>query len=487
MTGLQTSRPLALAANLRGENLEAVEHLFSRRRVLIRLERQARRSSLARECLLLAVNEILRFCPNVTIAVPPDCEDLAAVAASIASGIHGDLATVVMSTLERVDEGAFDAVLNIGREVRAQPAWTAINASGWSARLAAAATEAQLLPAATAPANIFSWLAAASLGAGQVFLALAGRPPTPRTLELSVWSLETGSMGELDPGPTIGPDLQLTALLVGCGGVANGFAYAVARSDLRGHLEAVDKQSLRRENLGPYICATRQRLGKGKAEVIRDVLAPAIDVLPRPERFHFFQARIGYGQTTIPKLVLSGLDKERVRHDVQRLWAPVTIDMAAEELTSQLIVKHLADDGICLIGAYAVDDQVPGELEQLAADLGFPIERVRLFESEITPDDVAAAPPEKQQALNDAMRRGQRICGRATEFDLHEERQADTFTPAVPFVTALSGILGAAQTTRQLMGQADGSLHFQFSFLSYRGRKTLMRCSPDCECAVRRN
>ncbi len=40
-----------------------------------------------------------------------------------------------------------------------------------------------------------------------------------------------------------------------------------------------------------------------------------------------------------------------------------------------------------------------------------------------------------------------------------------------------------AQTARQVMGQSEGSFHFQFSFLSYRSRVIRMRCSADCECA----
>jgi hypothetical protein len=60
------------------------------------------------------------------------------------------------------------------------------------------------------------------------------------------------------------------------------------------------------------------------------------------------------------------------------------------------------------------------------------------------------------------------------------------FTPAVPFVTAFSGIVGAAQTIRELLGAGEGSLHFQFSFLSYRARTMRMRCASDCECQTRR-
>jgi len=61
------------------------------------------------------------------------------------------------------------------------------------------------------------------------------------------------------------------------------------------------------------------------------------------------------------------------------------------------------------------------------------------------------------------------------------------FAPAVPFVTALSGIKGAAETVKWLMGQRyPHSLHFQHSFESGRARALGMVCNPDCECQVSR-
>ena len=479
----ERSRPLALAATLIGEDAPAIEDLFTTRRVLLCLEREAAASAPLREGFLLAVNEILRYCTNVAVALPPDCDETASAAVALAREIHGSGARIDLLALAETDEQVYDAVLNVGRELHEHPAWIAIDGSGWTARVATAESGLEILPPSSAPPNVFAALAAASLGAGQVFLALVGRPLLARPLAFSLWSLETGSPAEVPDGPPLPEGIELQSLLVGCGGVAHGFAYAAARSPLRGELEAVDKQSLRPENLGAYVCATRSRLGEAKAEVIRDVLAPAIEVRPRNERLHFFKARIGHGQTRVPKIVIVGLDDERVRHEVQRLQAPVTIDMAAEELTAQLIVKDVADDGVCLIGAYRVDESAPGELEQLAKALGLPVERVGDFESTITAEDVATAPPEKRAMLEEARRRGQRICGRATELDLHEEDGSGAFTPAVPFVTAFTGIAAAAQLTRQLMGAGEGSLHFQFSFLTYRSREMRMRCPADCECA----
>jgi hypothetical protein len=479
---LEASRAIALAARLAGEPTAALEHLLVRRTVLVRLAPEVVTRVPMREAALLAVNAILRFCPNVTLAVPAAAMDVAEAARELAREIHGDEAALATCAIDEADIEPFDAVLNVGRNVRAHHAWIAVDASGWCARVATSASGANPLLSAHVPANELAALAAACLGAGQVFLALIGRPLLADPLELSLFDLTTGAPGALDVGPALPPSIELNALLIGCGGVTNGFAYASARINLTGRIEAVDKQSLRPENIGPYVCATQARLGTPKAEVIRDVLTPKIDVIPRNERLRFFLARIGYGQTSVPSVVIAGLDDERVRHDVQRLWAPLTVDLAAEELTAQVIVKDLADDGVCLLGAYRVDAETPDELDELAAALGLSRERVADFESEITADDVASAPPETRAALEEARRRGQRVCGRATGLDLNEEAPGSDFTPAVPFVTAFSGIVGAAQTTRQLLGAGEGSVHFQLSFLSYRARKVRMRCASDCEC-----
>lgn len=104
---------------------------------------------------------------------------------------------------------------------------------------------------------------------------------------------------------------------------------------LVGWLEAVDKQPLRPENVGPYLCATRARIGMAKAAVIRDVLA-------------------------------------------------------AEELTAQVIVKDVTDEGVCLLGAYRVDADAPDELDELAAALGLP-RRPRSARLSIPPAAAASA------------------------------------------------------------------------------------------------
>lgn len=319
-----------------------------------------------------------------------------------------------------------------------------------------------------------------------MFTALVGKPLLAAPLEISLFSLEQAEPGRLECGPEVSTEeVELDVLLIGCGGVANGWVYAAREAKSRGRAEAVDNQAQRPENIGPYVCATRERIGRPKTSVVKEELEPAMNVTPRPERFRFFKARIGYGQTYVPDIVLSALDDAAVRRDVQRLWAPTTIDLAAEGLTSQVIVKHLDDEGQCLLGAYTDSATNDTELATLAEATGLSIPRLLDFETPITEDDVAAAPPEKRDTLEEARERGQLVCGRVGDLDLREEEYSVTFAPAVPFVTCFTGVVAHAQTIRAQI-RPTRSLHFQFNFQSYKSRLLHLRCGCTCDCSPRR-
>jgi hypothetical protein len=147
-----------------------------------------------------------------------------------------------------MDGSAFDAILNVGLEVRDDPVWIIVSSDGWLARIATAATGAMTLPQLREPDNPLGALAAACLGTGQVFFSLVGRPLLTVPIEFSLYSLEAGHLGTLTQGPVLSDDLTIDALLVGCGGVANGWTYAIKRLPITGRTEAVDHQALR----GPY-------------------------------------------------------------------------------------------------------------------------------------------------------------------------------------------------------------------------------------------
>jgi hypothetical protein len=91
--------------------------------------------------VVLAVNEILQFCPDVVLALPPEDADLVEIANTVAVEIHGSGHRVAS-----MEETAFDAVLNVGVRVRDVPAWVTVSSDGWLAWVATAAAGAMRLP-----------------------------------------------------------------------------------------------------------------------------------------------------------------------------------------------------------------------------------------------------------------------------------------------------------------------------------------------------
>jgi len=146
--------------------------------------------------------------------------------------------------------------------------------------------------------------------------------------------------------------------------------------------------------------------------------------------------------------------------EVQRLWPETLIDMAAGEMHSQVIVKHKNNDGLCLLNALSIPPDEKDWAERLAAATGLePLLIANNPTGAITQAEVDAAPADKKAELQKAI--GKPRCGHINRQSLEMEGYDPHFAPAVPFVTASSGIKGAAETIKWLMGHRyPHSLHF---------------------------
>jgi tRNA A37 threonylcarbamoyladenosine dehydratase len=476
------SRPLRFAAEIGGLSEERLADYFPKAQVAIRLEPTFKGNRDARETFCLALNMVLRFCSGVTVILPAGEHELAALSRELANAILGTPNGLRAIGRDPSWHG-FDAVLNIGRDRRDDLAWITVNSTGWLARIALSG--AGKLYWARGAYNPIGALAAACLGVGQVFMVLVQRSRMPAPIEISLFTHEAAQPGVLDPGPVLPENpLSLDGLLIGCGGVSNGWGYAIRRLPIVGSLQAVDRQAVREENLGPYVGAFLGHLAVPKTKVIRHLLGPKIEVTTRSEEFELFKIRLNLGLLPLAPLVIAGVDNVATRHSLQRLWPRMLIDMASGGATSQTIVKLAALEGICMLGAHAGPADEPDYADQLSAATGLSAERIRNSPIEpISDSDVKAAPEPFRASLEEARRRRQLICGRMTEYNLGEEAYSDQFAPAVPFVTAFSGIVGAAETMRAVMDEAR-PVHYQFDFRSFKGRALAMRCGDGCDCQV---
>lgn len=469
MSEVRRSRPLRGAATLAGVDEAEARRRFTGKCVLVRLGDDLSDDANARETFLFAVNLCLRF---VDVAVKTGDAALDAAAVVLADEINGG----------PLASGRADITLVVGTRVAHEAATVTASSDGWLARLATSASPVDKLPHPNAPANVLGALGAACLAASQVFHFLAGVPLASEPVELSLYTMEQGLLGTLAPGPPLPNELELEALLVGCGGVMHGFVYALKRLAVSGRVRAVDRQRLRDENLGPYVLATNALRGVGKAKLVRDYLAPAIAVTPYDEDFYpLFTTRLDRGHFPLAPVVVAGLDRVTPRHIVQRLWPELLIDMGAGGETAQLIVKRRGSGAACVLELLQQPAGELDELTRLSTESGFDPHTIRdEMDSPISAEDVARAPADLRPAMEQARRQGQLRCGFIRTRALDHEQGFDDFVAAIPYVVGFAGVLAAAELVRQLTEPSDG-LRYQFSFASLRGRRVELRAG-DCEC-----
>jgi hypothetical protein len=473
---VEISRIARLAARAGSVDEHQAAGLFSTKRVLVTVERLEPN---AHETLLLAINQLLRFCGSVSVSLPASIPwSVLPELRALAVRVRGDGSA--FRTADLADAELFDAVLVIGSEVRDQPGWVAVASDGWLARTASWIDGSGHLPEARSQPNPIGAHVAASLGSGRVFLHLLGRVPSAAH-ELSTYALTAGAIGSHDPGPELPREsLELDAFLIGCGSVMQGWAYTIRRLPVRGRARAVDPEFLGVENLGPYVLAWRTGIGREKVKIIADSLGPAIAVTPDRDFVEFLEMRIAAG-LSVPSLVIAGLNDPAARHVVQRWWPDQLIDMATDGLNSQVIVKGRYDDGICLVEAIPGNPAVPSTLAQRAASVGLSIESVLADPTAaISEADVGAADPGQRGGLRAAMNAGIARCSRILAQELDASADPD-FAPAAPFVASFTGALAAGLTVRRLSGERE-PLHLQRSFQSERTRRLALRATPECEC-----
>jgi hypothetical protein len=305
---------------------------------------------------------------------------------------------------------------------------------------------------------------------------------SPTAIEVSVFDMQQGGLGSLHVGPDLPTRrLMLNAILLGCGGVSNGWAYTVKRLPIKGKVFAVDKEALRQENFGPYVCATARWLGKPKAEVLKGFLAPKIEVVAHNELVEHFKIRVDRNLVGITPMVVCGLDAIPPRHIAQRLWPSLLIDMAAGGTTTQLITHVRGSQSICLLGALKETEDRDYAV-QLAVETGIRADRIRSNPTDlISQADIDSAPPQHRESLESAKSQRRQICGYISTYNLNYEEDSDRFVAAAPFLSALSGVFGAAATMRALLDMST-PIHHQFDMRSFDSRPLHMACFADCIC-----
>jgi molybdopterin/thiamine biosynthesis adenylyltransferase len=476
------SRPVKTAAKLATQALD--HHRFLTKKVLLAGETEILRTFNGRECFLNAFALLIRICPNIHIHIPPGCDDLKPVSEAFTKRLAFGPG---VEHCDQVDDlGLFDAVLSVGTAVKPDLPWSTINSNGWLAR---ASSGTRSLPADVAMDNPVGALAAACLGAGEVFKRLIKlKPERGEMLDGFSFSLRSYMAGVTDCGPALPSSLEVDLLLVGGGAIGNGTVRLLSQLPLRGRIDIVDPQTYEDENLGTCLLMGTADLGASKAETLAACLqSPLVQAEPFKMTIEEY-ARLG---RRTPPVVMNGLDNIPARHQIQRsTWADLIVDGAIGDFTCQVSRHPWPDDVACLVCLFREPAGASAETVQREAT-GLSPETLSRPEDLLSAADVDRAPDEKREFLR--ARLGKPICSVIQEgiaMKISEDEQRKGFEPSVPFTACFSACMVVAEMVAHIMKWPSAlAPRFQFDFLMgpQYGQEVPEGRRPGCICARHKN
>ncbi len=475
-------------------------------RVLITVAQEAAVTPAGQHLAWMLVNQLARqfgVVADITLRVPESplfsntaafgakeslCETLAACIKLVANRHVG-------VSLQFEDEDRFDAHVVVGGpsdHERASRTWCAY-ADGWRWHVGSGARAPRATPSSSLS---FGPYMAASFVAGEIFKSFRGmRPDKGEFITECFGSVWTMSLNDDWDGLIDGPRHEDLPVLphfyfAGAGAVAQAAALTLGSSRIRGAVTAIDHEELDITNDNRYVLSTIDDGGVSKAKLLSSYLtAQALRCHPAPVKWNEYVSACGgmaandeiatlERQHRYP-LVLSCVDKNLPRHEIQTALPRVIIGGSTDGLTAKTQIFYLGHEASCLKCFNPIEDRNAAIQRNLVRLAGMaPEERNEWCrENGIPTDDLARflAPSE---------------CGKLSEADL-ERFAKGAPDMSVGFVSVAAGILLSAQLVRISkvgvdMATANG--HMVTATLARPGmrhRKSGPDVSCDCQSKLR--
>ena len=475
---LQFSRAAATAVLLGG----ADSHRFLDKRVLLTGDIAALSTPNGSEMARSAVQLLMRFCRNVSVAVPILLPVLAGDLRADGARFAWDSEPKFVSPDDGFD--GYDAILSIGATVRPDLPWTAITSNGWLIRVSSGA---KAIEGDCRQTNAVGALAAASFGVCEVFKRLIQlKPDLGEPLDGVTFSLWDYEFGSESTGPVLVEKMAADLMLNGAGAIGSAVVHLLARLRLAGRITVVDAQDYGDENWGTCLDLEREQVGDPKAVVAAARLGPAL--VARPFKAIVDDVRkVELGKNVPwPQVVINGLDKIDARHQAQGVWPDIAIDGALDaDLQVRVSAHPWPGDVACLICTFK---SPPGETAEAAAARVTGLSKASVADQErvLTEADVLTAAPERREGLRAKL--GQRICSIVSEEIARSMSEAEVekgFSPSVPFAACFSACMMVTELVRYLThGEIRIRPSFQMSMLHGPENGQLLndRRHPDCYC-----
>jgi molybdopterin/thiamine biosynthesis adenylyltransferase len=419
--------------------------------------------------------------------------DLRACLADLTAAVAGHCVA-----LGEVTNAAVDLELVIGGaelDVRGGQKRVWCFGSGWRASVGTAPTvsEAEIHD----DSNPLGMYLAICFGVGEVFKAFKGfRGDQNHTIErlyVSLWSgVDAEQWTDLEDGPPVSEVRLPASYLVGAGAVAQGALLAVATATAGAeHLTPVDGDSVGETNRNRYVLTFAEHAGAqvNKAQLAAQFATvfnipshseplfwmPYLErIEPHPDaRLRTHEADLRY------ELVVSCVDRNRARHEIQRTWPRDILGASTEGLRAQAVHYDLRTSTACLACHNPVlpFEAVVDSLREAIRDLPDAQRRARLTELEVPADLIRSV----LTYLDNPK------CGELGEKVLRKFAEDGPPGFAVGFVSVAAGLLLARHWIRFALFGPGGVTppHRHYLTMNFLNGRFLWReesQNPECDC-----
>jgi molybdopterin/thiamine biosynthesis adenylyltransferase len=325
---------------------------------------------------------------------------------------------------------------------------------------------------------------AACLCAGEVFKFVRAAKADAAEAALDLWldSFNLRIVDQPDPGPGLPQELPLKdAVLAGVGAVGNAFLHTLyPLNGVNTNLLMLDgdPHGVESSNLNRYVLFGRNHVGSPKASSAAAMFDQSTLHIEGSDEF-WGQWRENHPSYPL-RLVLSAVDKNIARHEIQDALPELILGASTNEMRAQLNLYDVDKEGQCLRCRNPAETETPDEA--VIARL----KSITLAEREAEALHHRVPPDKLEMFLTDPVKHCGLITGAALRLFAGDTDEAGEWS--VGFVSTLAGTLLAAEYIKQSLWPAaalDARTNlFRFQFWRPENRRVNARATtlPDATC-----
>ncbi|MCU1694671.1 MAG: ThiF family protein [Mycobacterium sp.] len=242
-----------------------------------------------------------------------------------------------------------------------------------------------------------------------------------------------------------GPDLPFEVgeriALIGAGAIGTAIGLIFRESCAEGALTVVDSENFDEPNVATYSLGRRQDATRHlhKTQLLKREL-PRMDICPVAGTAQEYINRLDQGDLPMPLTVLGAVDSIEARHQIAKIYAPLTLDGSTGGVTGTAIgLAEATSSGPCLRCYFPKlpPDTAPSAEQRLSEQTGLGINLLADGGHVLSTADLERLPAHGQRMLTPHV--GKSVCGLARTLGLTGVE--DSYRPSAAFVSQQAAAL----------------------------------------------